>query len=325
MKTLILTAKDIEGLIDIDLTLASVENSFQEHGLGQAIMPPKLYLNLPARGGDFRAMPAFVSGQAGIKWVSVYPGNRSKGLPTVIGTLILSQPSTGFPLAIMDATLITNFRTGAGGGVAAKYLALPDSRSLGLIGTGVQAATQLAAVSRFFDLEKVLVWSASEESVDSFITLNPDFPVEKASLETVCGCDIIVTTTPSKTPIVRREWVKPGAHINAIGADAPGKQELDPRILTDARVVVDDMAQAVHSGEVNVPISTGDYRAEDIYGTLGEVIATLKPGRESENEITVFDSTGLAIQDIAVAHELYIKAKEQGIGLEFDLMKAAGN
>lgn len=320
MKTLILTAKDIEKLLDMDLALAAVEESFKEHGLGRAVMPPKLYLHLPAQGGDFRAMPAFVADRAGIKWVSVYPDNRIKGLPTVIASLILSEPDSGFPLAIMDATLITNFRTGAGGGVAAKYLARSDSRSLGLIGTGAQAATQLAAVSRLFDLSKVLVWSVSDDSMDRFIAANPFFTIRKTPLDEVCGCDIVITTTPSKKPVIERRWIKEGTHINAIGADAPGKQELDPEILEDAKVIVDDTAQAVHSGEINVPISIGDYRINDVHGTLGEVVTMLKPGRVDQAEITVFDSTGLATQDIAVAGEIYRRAKKMGMGNKIDLI-----
>lgn len=301
-------------------TISAVEESFRQHGLGKAIMPPKLYLQLPSRGGDFRAMPAFVSELAGIKWVSVYPDNQLKNLPTVIGSLILSDPATGFPLTIMDATLITDYRTGAGAAVASKYLAAPSSRSLGLIGTGAQARAQLAAISAIFKLEKVLIWSNTEKSMDDFISSYPDYPLVKAPLETVCGCDIISTTTPTKTPIIRREWIKEGTHINAIGADAPGKQELDPQILSDAMVVVDDTAQAVHSGEVNVPISTGLFRAEDIQGTLGEIMTGIKHGRKTKSEITVFDSTGLAIQDIAVAGKLYLKAKESGAGNEIDLI-----
>ena len=131
----------------------------------------------------------------------------------------------------------------------------------------------------------------------------------------------MVTTTPSTSPVVRREWVSPGTHINAIGADAAGKQELDPAILQAAKVVVDDWAQASHSGEINVALSRGEITPEMIYGSLGEIVAGKKPGRQSPEEITVFDSTGLIIQDLALGYAIYLKAKERGLGVEKDFLK----
>ena len=133
--------------------------------------------------------------------------------------------------------------------------------------------------------------------------------------------DIVVTTTPSRTPVVRREWVSPGTHINAIGADAAGKQELDPAILTAAKVVVDDWAQASHSGEINVALAQGELTPEMIYGSLGEIVAGKKPGRETPEEITVFDSTGLIIQDLALGWPFTSAPKERGLGEEKDFLK----
>jgi alanine dehydrogenase len=320
LKTLILTSDDIERIIDMDMVIEAVENAFEEYGKGKTIMPAKIYLPLEQYQGDFRAMPAFVGGSAGLKWVNVHPRNRIKtGLPTVMAVFIYSDPETGFPLAIMDGTIITNYRTSASGAVASKYLARKESKSLGLIGCGAQAQTQLEAISRFFNFDVIRVFAPSEDSINTFIARNSAFNIKKASTEEATKSDIICTTTPVKKPIIDRAWIEAGTHINAIGADAKGKQELDPAILLNAKVVVDDVAQASHSGEINVPITKGIYRKENIYATLGEVVAGSKPGREG-NEITVFDSTGLAIQDVATAKVIVEEAKRLKIGSETNLV-----
>lgn len=319
-KTLFLTSKDIERIIDMDMVISAVENAFRLHGGGETIMPPKIYLYLDEYQGDFRAMPAYVDESAGVKWVNVHPNNPvEKDLPSVMATIIYSDPDSGFPLAIMDGTVITNFRTGAAGAVASKYLARRDSKSLGLIGCGAQAQTQLEAISRAFDLEEVFVYSRNRSSVDRFVDRNSRYKARKASLERAASCDIVCTTTPVRKPLVTRRMIRDGTHINAIGADAAGKEELDPSILKEAKVVVDDIHQAVYSGEINVPISKGLFSPDDIFATLGEVVAGLKRVRIG-NEITVFDSTGLAIQDIAMAKVVYDKAKQCGMGTELDMI-----
>jgi len=318
-KTRLLTAADIAKIIEMPDVLKAVETAFREYGLGKTIMPSKLYLELKQYNGDFRAMPAYVEKNAGVKWVSVFPDNPQKGLPTVMAMLILNNPETGFPLAIMDATQITSYRTGAAGGVAAKYLARPESKTLGLIGAGVQARTQLLALINYFQFERIYVWSMRKEDIDSFRASFKDLPIEGASIEKAAGCDIICTTTPARAFIVKREWIKDGAHINAIGADAPGKQELDPKILNNAKVVVDDIAQARHSGEINVAVKHGLFSESNIYSTLGEIVTGAKKGRLG-NEITVFDSTGLAIQDIATARMLLEAARQKGVGHDFDVV-----
>jgi len=141
------------------------------------------------------------------------------------------------------------------------------------------------------------------------------------SRETALASDILVTATPSITPLVLRDWVRPGTHLNAIGADAAGKEELDPAILKDAKIVVDDWAQASHSGEINVPLAKGEITPEMVYGSLGEVVAGKKPGRQNPEEITVFDSTGLIIQDLALGYAVYLKAKERGLGEVKEFLK----
>lgn len=321
MKTLILTAQEIKKLITIEEVITAVENAFRLHGEKSTLMPAKVYLPLEKHHGDFRAMPAYLENAAGVKWVNAHPQNPKRGLfPSVMAVLIYSDPETGFPLAIMDATLITNYRTGAAGAIASKYLARKDAKTLGLIGCGKQAETQLIFHQEVFGFEKICIAGRTEEETEKFIAKFSRFALKKATHQESAGCDILCTTTPSRKPIVLAEWIKPGTHINAIGADAPCKEELEPSILKRAKIVVDDYEQAIRSGEINVPLSKGIIKGRDIYASLGEIVAGLKSGRTNEKEVTIFDSTGLAIQDIAVAKILYEKAKKLKIGMEVNLV-----
>jgi alanine dehydrogenase len=186
--------------------------------------------------------------------------------------------------------------------------------TLGLIGSGRQAAAQLDAIAVELEVTAVKIWSRNEKNAVAFCRKYDAFDCTIAPVEKVCDCDLLVTTTPSREPVVRDEWIHEGTHINAIGADAPGKQELDSGILQRARVFVDDPAQAIHSGEINVPITKGLFSPDRIEGTIGEVVLGRKK-RESPDEITVFDSTGLAIQDLAIA-EIGLKSRER-VALRF--------
>lgn len=328
MKVLLLSRREVENIISMREAIAAVEKAFRAKGMGRVQMPPKSYVYFEKYDGDFRVMPAYLEGMgaAGVKIVNAHPRNPSRyGLPTVMAVIALIDPKTGAPLAIMDGTWITNLRTGAGGAVAAKYLARKDSRTVAMVGAGVQARTQLLALWEVLDLKEVRVNDVSREKAEKFARemgrkLGLDARAVKETGEAAAGADVIVTTTPSRSPILMNEHVSGGAHINAIGADAPGKQELDPAILLRAKVVVDDMEQAVHGGEVNVPISKGIMTRDHIYADLGEIVTGKKPGRTSDEEITVFDSTGLAVQDIATDWVVYRKAKRMGMGREVELL-----
>ncbi len=317
-----LSRKEVERLLGMKEALEVVEKAFRLQAEGKSIMPPKLYLDLPDYQGDFRAMPAYIDGTAGIKWVSVYPNNRGHNSPTVMATIILCDPNTGCPLAVMDGTHITNMRTGAAGGVAVKYLARKDSGVIGMIGGGMQARTQLLAISEVLQrIQEVKVFDQRRdvslrcvEEMGAKLNINIR-PVE--TIEEATEADIVVMTTPSRKPIIKKDYIRPGTHINAIGADAAGKQELEPDLLRSAKIIVDDMEQASHSGEINVPLSKNLIGVENIYSTLGEIVANYKKGRENNEEITIFDSTGLAVQDIICGKLVYEKAKEKQIqGLE---------
>ncbi|MBM3156472.1 MAG: ornithine cyclodeaminase family protein [Chloroflexi bacterium] len=310
MSTMFLSRSEVRDLLDMREVIGAVEQAFKDWAQGKAKMPTKSYMLVEK--GDFRAMPGAIPGAAGVKWVNVHLGNSKLGLPSIMAILIYSDPDTGYPLAIMDATDITAYRTGATAAIASKYLARKNSRTLGLVGAGHQAYTQLMAHAGLFKLKEIKAFDIKKEAVDKLIKTFPQHPIKGGSLEDTVASDIVCTITPAREPVVKKAWVKPGTHINAIGADAEGKEELEPSILKEAMVVVDDMKQSSLAGEINVPVRKGLYKVEDVYGTLGEVISGKKRGRADDRAITIFDSTGVAIEDIATAQLVYKKAKAKG-------------
>ena len=310
MSTLLLDRKAIKSLIEMSDVINVVEEAFRMCGEGGGKMPAKTYLSL--EHGDFRAMPAALPGSAGVKWVNVHPENPSRGLPSIMAILVYNDPETGYPLAIMDATEITAYRTGAAAAIASKYLARRDSHTIGIIGAGFQAHTQILAHAELFNPIALNIYDVSKAAVDELTQSLSQFSIKHCSIQGAVASDIICTLTPSRSPILKKEWITPGTHINAVGADAPGKQELDPSLIKEALVVVDDLEQASTRGEINVPIQKGTYSIGDIYGTLAEIVAGEKKGRTDNSAITVFDSTGIAVEDIAVARLLFEKAKQAG-------------
>ena len=318
MPTLLLDRKSVKTLMTMADVISVVEEAFRMCGEGKGKMPVKVYLSVER--GDFRAMPAALPGCAGMKWVNVHPGNPSLGLPSVMAVLIYSDPETGYPLAIMDATEITAYRTGAAAAIASKYLARRSPHTMGVIGAGYQAYTQILAHAELFNPISINAFDISKAAVGRLGRSLPQLSVKSCSVQEAAASDIVCTLTPSRSPVVKREWIMPGTHINAVGADAPGKQELEPSILKEAIVVVDDLTQASHSGEINVPIEKGLYSTSEVYGTLVEVIVGKKKGRTDSRAITVFDSTGIAVEDIAVAKLLFEKAQQAGGYPSIDLV-----
>lgn len=324
--TLLLTSRAVDEEMPMAELIDAIEQAFAAYARDDVAMPAKSYIDLPQYNGDFRSMPAYLEGDdwdaAGIKWVNVHPDNPDDhGLPTVMGTVIYSDPETAYPLAIMDGTVLTMKRTGAAAGVATDLLAVEDATSLGLIGAGTQAHTQLEAIAQVRDIEEVVVSDVDPDAVQSFVDeYDEEFDVREGSIEEAGHCDVLSTVTPVRSPIVSREDVGEHTHINAIGADAQGKHEIETSVLQAAKLVIDDYDQCTHSGEINVPWSEGALDDDDLYGELGDVVVGTKAGRTPEDGVTVFDSTGLAIQDVAAAHVVYEHAQEHDIGTEFDLM-----
>ena len=326
METLVLDRETVESSVAIDDVITAVEDAFGAYARGDALMPPKSYIDLDEYNGDFRSMPAYLDAgdwdAAGLKWVNVHPDNPDRhGLPTVMATIIYSDPETAYPLAIMDGTSVTLLRTGAAAGVATKHLAVEDARTLGIVGAGVQADTQLAAVAAVRDIEEVVINDIDDDAIQEFIDRHGDsYDIRAGSIEDAAACDVLCTVTPVRSPVVDRDDVGEHTHINAMGADAEGKQELDPAILIDARLVIDDYDQCVHSGEINVPYAAGMVDDGDIDAELGDIVAGSSVGRTDETGITVFDSTGLAIQDVATARVAFEAATSAGMGEPLDLL-----
>jgi len=331
VRTTILTGKQIKKLLDMKDVLGAVENAFKHKGLGKVQMPSKVYLFYEKFNGDLRTMPSYVEDMdvSAVKIVNVHPDNRNYGMRTVMALLVLINPHTGAPLAVMDGTHITDMRTGAASGIASKYLARPNPKVLGIIGCGNQARTQmLALITQYEHFDEVRLYDMYPEKAKALARefrrhykekVGKIKAVSEAKL-CVVDSDIVVTATSSRGPIVHDEWVRTGTHFNCIGADAPGKQEMDPKILKRARLVIDDWDQACHSGEINVPLSKGELVKEDVDAEIGHIVAGLKPGRESDDQVTVFCSTGLAIQDCLTAKIAYDAAMAQKIGRSMQIV-----
>jgi alanine dehydrogenase len=315
VETLILSQADVRQLLSVEVSLAAVERAFAVHGRGEAIMPPFVDVVLPHHHGHFRAMPAYIGGSVGVKWVNSHPENPKRhGLPAVRAVYILNDPSTASPLAIMDATLLTAHRTGAAAAIATKYLA-KEPTTLGLVGCGAQSRQIVEAHRALFPEIELRCADVARRAAER---LAASFGGKAVSLSEAAACEVVCTITPSDIPLVRREWISDNAHVNAMGADAPGKRELDVRILQDARLFVDDQEQAVRGGEINVPVAKGELSPDHVYATLGELVAGRITGSK-DPAITVFDSTGLAIQDTALARAVYEAARDAGLGTPVEI------
>ena len=327
-KTLLLKQSEIKQLIDMKEVIESVETAYSVHADRKVQMPAKKYLFFKKYHGDLRIMPCFIKSmdEAGVKCVNVHPNNPLEhDLPTVMGVIELFDPETGFPISVMDGTWITNMRTGAAAGVGTKYLARKNSTKLGIIGAGKQAFTQLMALKEVMNIESAKVFCRTCSSRENFAKLaNEKFGLNVKAVatakEAVKNVDVIVTVTPANKPILKSEWISEGTHINAMGADAPGKQELESGLLKKSRIFIDCWEQARHSGEINVPVAEGLIIREDINAKIGDVIIGKSNGRVSDEDITIFDSTGLAVQDVVTAWKVYQKALEIDIGSNINFL-----
>jgi alanine dehydrogenase len=269
--------------------------AFERHALGEWEMPPKVYLESPPHG-DFRAMPARGDGLALLKWVTSFPGNPARGLPVVTGLALLSDASTGETLAILDCRAVTWLRTGAAAAISAVALGPSDARSVGVIGCGVNgawAARCLAAAGYgpgvCSDLDPAAASAVAQE-----------LGWATGSRGEAAACDVVVTVTPGDTAVIRADDLRARQHIAVLGADAHGKSEVELEAIARCRVFCDEWEQAEGGGELAGPVSAGVVRREDVT-ELGAVLIGAVEGRRSEDEITLFDSTGLAIQDLAIA------------------------
>ena len=329
MKILVLSEEDVKNLLSLGEVITAVESAFKMKGLGHVQMPPKQYLFINKYNGDLRTMPAYLedSDTITVKVVNSHPENQKYRLPTVMATIIMINPKTGAPQAIMGGTWLTALRTGAAGAIAAKYLANPKPKTIGIIGAGTQARTQLMGLYLVFDtIEEIKVWDQNQQVASTYVqdmkkqyNQSSICSVENPK-KAVQDADIIVTVTPSRKPLIFSEWIQQGTHINCMGADAPGKQELDPTILVKSKLVIDDWEQSHHGGEINIPFSKGIITQQDVWGDVCEIVAGVKAARTSSEELTVFSSTGLAIQDAAAANVAYQNALKEKMGKYVDVL-----
>ena len=324
---LLLDRGTIQGLLDMDKMIEILEQAFGELASGSAVMPQRTAVADGDVNGWYAFMPAQLRqmGALGVKSVTVYKDNPSAhSLPATLATIVLMDSKTGQTLAVMDGGYITAMRTGAVTGLATKYLARKDAKVAGVMGAGVQARTQLWGMASGADLDKALVFSLDPPEVQKAFadetseTLGLPIEVASSGRGLVESVDILSLATTATTPIIDSEWIKPGTHINGIGSHAVGVRELDTATVVKSKLVCDQVdACLAEAGDVQIPIEEGALDPADIYGEIGELITGAKAGRESDDEVTLFKSVGLSIQDISAAHYVYQRALEEEVGTEF--------
>lgn len=327
----VLSAEDVRELLDMRSAIESNWEVYRQRALGQTDTWPTVF-NLFAEGvADLDIKSGWLKGAGifGHKTVGWYAGNPAKGLPALVGLICVYDATTGAPLGVLDGTYVTGIRTGAAGGIGAKLLARPDSRTLLVVGAGGQCTYQVAATLELMpQVERVIV--ANPHCPEMAVSKVEALPTEVAALgvcmegvrfetaddlQAACSsADIITTCTMSREPMIERAWIRPGTHLSCIGADMEGKIEIDPAIIADARLFVDDTAHCIEAGEIEVGIKQGVFGADHIAGEIGELITGTKQGRTSAEQITVFDATGMALLDIACAKKALDLAAAHGLG-----------
>jgi alanine dehydrogenase len=322
--TLLLARADVAALLTLDECIAAVEEVFRQYGEGK-VAPPGV-LGMAVAGGGFhikaamleQSVPYFVT-----KVNGNFFGNQQRfAMPSVQGLILLSDARNGFPLAVMDSVEITILRTGAATAVAAKYLARPDSRVATVWGCGHQGRVQLRALSRVLPLKHVYAFDLNESEALRFAeecSRDLEITVEAVREPAIAvrKSDACVTSTPAKRHFLDKDCVAAGTFVAAVGADNEDKQELDPQLMASNKVVVDILEQCARIGDLHHAIEAGLMGVGDVHAELGEVVAGRKPGRTSEEEITIFDSTGTALQDVAAAAVVYERAAKSGHGAQF--------
>jgi alanine dehydrogenase len=325
--TLVLARADVAALLTLEECIAAVEQAFRLHGEGRAAPPGVLPLH--TKDGAFH-LKAGILEAAGRPYF-VAKGNtnfaqnpRRHALPAVQGVIVVCDGVDGRLLALLDSIEITILRTGAATAVAAKYLARPDSRVATLCGCGNQGRVQLRALRSVLPLQEVTAFDADPERAERYakeMSAETRIPVRAVTNldRALSACDVCVTCTPATKPYVKEEYVPRGAFLAAVGADAPDKQELEPALLVGNKVVTDVTAQCAALGELHHALAAGLLAESAVHAELGEIVAGRKPGRTSSDEIIIFDSTGIALQDAAAALVVYEKALRSGRGLRLRL------
>lgn len=324
MATVILTQAELRRCVEIDLEAVNlVAEAFSALARGEAVMPPILRLDIADHHGEVDVKTAYVKGFDSFA-IKISPGffdNPKLGLPSVGGMMVLLSAKTGLVEALLlDKGYLTDVRTAAAGAVAAKHLARETFHTAGVIGAGVQARLQMQALKLVRDYQKLYVWARDRSKVQAYademgVKLGVQVVIADNPEAVVRQSDVVVTSTPARSPLIRAEWLHPGLHITAMGSDAEEKNELDPRVLARAdRFVCDRRSQSITLGELHHAVESGVLSAEEAVDELGEITSGQKPGREREDQITVCDLTGTGAQDTAIALHAYRLALTRGYG-----------
>jgi len=320
MQLRILSAADLRAALPMPQAIAAMRRAFSQVSAGQVVMPARARLHTDA--GLTLFMPAYLraSGDFAVKVVSVYEGNRERGLPAVLGAVLVLDAHSGAPRALLDGATLTELRTGAGGGLAAELLARPEARVVGLFGASVQARAQLAAVLAVRAITEVRVLSRSESSAQRFaaeVSRWPDAPrisLARSPREVVQGADIVITATSSGAPVFDGHDLTPGVHVTAVGAHTATTRELDEVAVRRAAKIVVDARESAGAEAGDLLLAQAP-----IYAELGEIVNGHKPGRETADEITLFKSVGIAAQDAAAAGAALAAAEARGLGVVAEL------
>lgn len=285
--------------VDAAAAVAATREAFERHARGEWVMPPKVYVDAPP-GGDFRAMPARGAGLAILKWVTSFPGNPARGLPVVRGAVLVSDAGTGEELALVECASVTSLRTGAAAAVSAELLARSDAVTGGVVGCGVNGAWAARCLATIGYTSGVC-HDARPEAAEA---LASELGWEAGSREQALACDAVATVTPGETPVVGARDLRPGQHLALLGADAHGKAEAELAAIERCHLFCDEWEQASAGGELAHAVSAGAVAREQVT-EIGQVLTGAAQGRRGPEEITLFDSTGLAIQDLAIVRAVY--------------------
>jgi alanine dehydrogenase len=318
---LLLSEKDVRTVLSMDDLIAAMETALIAFSAGSVAQPVRTVVDAGGRG-FFGVMPAYVPapGVLGAKLVTVFHENAAAGLPTHLATILLLDHATGELVAMLDGRYITEARTAAVSAVSTALLARDEAATLAIIGSGVQARSHLDAITKVRRIREIRVWSPQEASRAGFVrAMQPGTTAAiqacASAREAVGDADVIVLATASREPVVRSDWIAPGAHVCAVGACRPDQREMDSVLVARARLFVDSRAGAMaEAGDVIIPMREGAFDASHIAGEIGDVAARRTPGRTSRADVTIFKSLGMAVEDVAAAHLAYLKASERGLG-----------
>lgn len=335
MSMLVLSKEHVRQLIDLDCVLEAVEGVYTAKAKGNTVVWPTVFHEWEPSFHDMDIKSGYLCSENihGIKTLTYNAANEKLGLPTLMGIIAVFDSITGAPLGVLDADFITGLRTGCAGAVGAKYLARKNPQTLFVLGTGNQAIFQVGAFLKVFPgLKQVYLCNPrSRERAEAFASalkarLDSELHIDSGSTvftpvhsrEEMAACvgksDMIVTVTPSRQPLIRKEWIRPGTHFSCIGADMPGKEEIDPELFRGAVIFTDDPEHAKQSGEMELPLKNGVITEAELSGEIGDLILGRCPGRTDDSQITIYDACGMALLDIAAAKSVLDLAQQRQLG-----------